>query len=182
MARPGNSKSHISTTFREEQHMKTLSLKHLLVCGAALLVMILFSACAGVGSTQQSLSGSVVSVNPSTHTVVLSVNGQRDTITNVPDSIIQALSGHVGQTYGIQVTTNSDGTFSVVGGTNVTPEASDGTPEANDTPTSNETPTAVEQGSIEFFGNIIASSNTSVTVSMPDGSQISMTLNGTDLG
>lgn len=162
--------------------MKTLNLRHFLVSGAVLLVMMLFSACAGVGSNgQQTLSGSIVSANGST--VVISVNGQQDTIKNVPANIIQSLQGQVGKLYSITVTTNSDGSFSIVSGTNVLLENSEGTPEANQTPeTNNETPTTVEQGSIEFFGTVTAHGNNSVSVSMPDGSQLSMSLNGTDLG
>jgi hypothetical protein len=163
--------------------MKKLNLRHFLVSGAILLVMMLFSACAGVGNGQQTLSGSVVSVNASTHTVVLNVNGQNETISNVPNDVIQALQGQVGKAYSITVTTNSDGTFSIVGGTNVTPETNEGTPEANTTPeTNNQTPTTVKQGSIEFFGTVKARGNNSITVSMPGGSQLEMTLNGTDLG
>lgn len=161
--------------------MKALNLKHILVSGAVLVMMILFSACAGVGTNGGSttLTGSILSASGST--VVISVGGKQDTINNVPASIVQQLSGQVGKVYTIQVNTNSDGTFSVVGGTNITLDNNEGTPEAGDTPTTNDTPTTVEQGSIEFFGSIIASSSSSVTVSMPDGSNLAMALNGTDL-
>ncbi len=163
--------------------MKTLNLRHFLVSGAVLLVMILFSACAGVGSSngQQTLSGSIVSASGST--LVISVNGQQDTIKNVPANIIQSLQGQVGKLYSITVATNSDGSFSIVSGTNVLLDNSEGTPEANQTPeTNNETPTTVEQGSMEFFGTLKAHVNNTITVSMPDGSMLSMTLNGTDFG
>lgn len=161
--------------------MKTLNLRHFLVSGAVLLVMILFSACAGVGNGQQTLSGSIVSA--SGNTVVLSVSGQQETIRNVPANIVQQLQGQVGKVYSITVTTNSDGSFSIASGTNVILDNSEGTPEANQTPeTNNETPTTVEQGGIEFFGTIKARGNNSITVSMPDGSLLPMTLNGTDLG
>jgi hypothetical protein len=157
--------------------MKSLNVRHVLVSGAVLLVMILFSACAGVGNgqqTQKTLTGSIVSASGST--VVISINGQQDTIKNVPASIVQELQSQVGKVYSIQVQTNSDGSFSIVGGTNVTLDNSEGTPEVGNTPTT------TEQGSIEFFGTVKAHGNNSVTVSMPDGSQLSMTLNGTDLG
>jgi hypothetical protein len=162
--------------------MKALNLKHVFICGAALIVMILFSACAGVGGTNGSttLTGSIVSASGTT--VVINVNGQQDTITNVPATIVQQLSSQVGKVYTINVNASGNGSFSFTTGSSVTQDTNDGTPEVGDTPTTNETPTTVEQGSIEFFGNIIASSSSSVTVSMPDGSQLSMTLNGTDLG
>jgi hypothetical protein len=158
--------------------MKALNLKHILVCGAALVAMILFSACAGIGSGTTTLTGSIVSASGTT--VVIDVNGQQDTITNVPAQIVQQLSSQVGKVYTINVSSSGNGSFSF-SGTNVTQDNSEGTPEANDTPTTNETATTVEQGNIEFFGNIIASGNNNVTVSMPDGSQLQMTLNGTDL-
>jgi hypothetical protein len=163
--------------------MKTLNLRHFLVSGAVLLVMILFSACAGVGSSngQQTLSGSIVSASGGT--LVISVNGQQDTIKNVPANIIQSLQGQVGKVYSITVTTNSDGSFSIVSGSNVLLDNSEGTPEPNQTPeTNNQTPTTVEQGNIQFFGTVKARGNNNVTVSMPDGSQLVMSLNGTDLG
>lgn len=160
--------------------MKTLNLRHLLVSGAVLLVMILFSACAGVGSGQQTLTGSIVSA--SGNTVVISVNGTQETLKNVPASIVQQLQGQVGKTYSITVTTNSDGSFSIVSGSTPILDNQEGTPETNQTPETNTTATTTEQGSIEFFGTVQSSSSNSITVSMPDGQTLQMTLNGTDLG
>ncbi|TMF41935.1 MAG: hypothetical protein E6I32_19295, partial [Chloroflexi bacterium] len=159
--------------------MKTTVLRKMVVSIAVLVVMILFSACAGVGSNgQQTLSGSIVSVNASTHTVVLNVNGQQDTITNVPDNVIQLLQGQVGKMYGVQVTQNSDGSFSIVGGTNVTSENNQGTPETNETPNSNETSTpetgTPAQGTIKFNGNVQSSGTNSLVVSLPGGGTISL--------
>ncbi|HYT28614.1 MAG TPA: DUF5666 domain-containing protein [Ktedonobacteraceae bacterium] len=169
--------------------MKTSVLRKMVVSFAVLVVMILFSACAGVGSNGQStLSGSIVSVNASTHTVVLNVNGQQDTITNVPDNVIQLLQGQVGKMYGVQVTQNSDGSFSIVGGTNVTPENNQGTPETTETPSSsNETNTpetgTPAQGTIKFNGNVQSSGTNSLVVSLPGGGTLSVSTNGsTDLG
>lgn len=161
--------------------MKTSAIRNLIVGGAVLVMMILFSACAGVGS--QNLSGSIVAVNPTTHTVVLNVNGQNETISGVPDNVISLLQNQVGKSYTVQVTTNSDGSFSIVGGTNFTPEQAN-TPEANTTPETNTTTTITQnvQGSIEFFGTVRSTSNNILVVSMPDGSQLPMTTNGTDLG
>lgn len=159
--------------------MKPSIVRHVIASAAILVVMILFSACAGVGNSnnsQQTMSGSVVSVNPTTHTVVLNVGGQTETITNVPTNVLTLLQGQVGHVYSVDVTTNSDGTFSLVSGT-------DATPEVGDTPTTNETstPTTAVQGSIEFIGTLKVTSSSSIVVSMPDGSQISMSLNNTDL-
>ena len=162
--------------------MKTSVLRKVVVSIAVLVVMILFSACAGVGSNgngQQTLSGSIVSVNASTHTVVLNVSGQQDTITNVPDSVIQILQGQVGKMYGVQVTQNSDGSYSIVAGTNVTPENNQGTPET--TPNSNETNTpetgTPALGTIQFIGKVQSSGSNSLVVSKPDGGTLSVTTN-----
>jgi len=149
--------------------------RNVIVGGAVLVMMILFSACAGVGS--QSLSGSIVSVNAATHTVVIDVNGQNETISSVPANVISLLQGEVGKNYNVQVTTNSDGSFSIVGGTNPTPE----TNTTNDTTTTTTTSNTNVQGSIEFFGTVKSTGNNSLVVSMPDGSQLSMTASGTDL-
>lgn len=89
--------------------MKALNLKHVLVCGAALIVMILFSACAGVGSGSTTLTGSIVSASGTT--VVIDVNGQQDTITNVPANIVQQLSSQVGKVYTIDVNASGSGSF-----------------------------------------------------------------------
>ncbi len=156
--------------------MKTSMVRNVIVGGAVLVMMILFSACAGVGS--QSLSGSIVSVNAATHTVVLDVNGQNETISSVPANVITLLQGEVGKNYNVQVTTNSDGSFSIVGGTNPTLE----TNTTNDTTTTTTTTSNTNvQGSIDFFGTVKSTGNNSLVVSMPDGSQLSMTTSGTDL-
>jgi Domain of unknown function (DUF5666) len=169
--------------------MKTSFLRKVVISIAILVVMVLFSACSGLGNGQSSLTGSVVSVNASTGTVVLSVNGQQDTITHVPATVIQFLQSHglVGKTYTIQVTTNSDGTFSIVSGSNVSLDNNEGTPTTdqttttNETPT-NETPTANEPGTLQFYGTVQSAGSNSLVVTMPGGGTLSFTTNGaTDL-
>jgi len=140
----------------------------------------------GVGG-QQTLTGSLVSVNAATHTVILNVNGLQDTIVNVPDSIILMLQGQVGKVFAFQVTTNSDGSFSLVGGSNVIPESNQGTPPVNNTPNSNQTPTTVTgtptADTIQFIGNVQSSGSNSLVISMPGGGSLSMDTNSsTDLG
>src|SRR5579864_8966964 len=153
--------------------------KQIVVSIAALVVMVLFTACAGVGTTPggTTFRGSVVSVNAQSHSVTLSVNGQNQTISGLTDQEIALLQNQVGKVYAIQVTQNSDSSYSIVTGTNVTPEA-------NETPSNNETPSSVnEPGSIEFIGNVTNSSNSNFAVSMPNGSSLSMSTNAqTDLG
>lgn len=154
--------------------------KQFVVGIAALVVMILFTACAGVGTTPggtTTFSGSVVSVNAQNHSVTLNVNGQNQTISGLTDQEIALLQNQVGKVYAIQVTQNSDGSYNIENGTNVTPEA-------NETQTSNnETPSVNEPGSIEFIGNVTNNSNSNFVVSMPNGSSLSMSTNTqTDLG
>src|SRR5712692_6475606 len=72
--------------------MNLLVVRRMIVGIAVLVVMVLFSACAGVGANGVSLSGSVVSVDSTNHTVTLSVNGQNTTIKNVPDNVITETS------------------------------------------------------------------------------------------
>ncbi len=150
---------------------------------AALVVMVLFTACAGVGTnagaSTLNLSGSVVSVDTQHDSVTVSVNGQTKTINNVPSNVLTALQSQVGKIYSFQVTQNSDGSYNIVSGTNVTPEANEGiTPETN-----NETPSVNEPGNIQFIGNITSNSNGSIVVNMPNGSSLSVNTNAqTDLG
>ena len=167
--------------------MRTSFLRKVVISIAILVVMVLFSACSGLGNGQSTLTGSIVSVNASTGTVVISVNGQQDTITHVPASIIPSLQSQVGKVYTIQVTTNSDGTFSIVGGSNFTPSNSEGTPTTDETSTTNETPTnetptANEPGTLQFYGTVQSAGSNSLVVTMPGGGTLSFTTNGaTDL-
>jgi hypothetical protein len=157
--------------------MNLLVVRRMIVGIAVLVVMVLFSACAGVGANGTSLSGSVVSVDSTNHTVTLSVNGQNTTIKNVPDSVITLLQGQQGKVYSFQVAQNSDGSYTIETGTNGTPEVQEGSPEANQTSSAN------EPGSIQFIGKIASSSNGNIVVSLPDGSSFSMSTNAqTDLG
>ncbi|HVB72603.1 MAG TPA: DUF5666 domain-containing protein [Ktedonobacteraceae bacterium] len=163
--------------------MKKSFVRNVVAGIAVLVVMIMVSACSGLSNGQNTLTGSVVSVNASTNTVVLSVNGQNDSINHVPADIIQLLQSQVGKVYTVQVTTNSDGSFSIVGGSNVTLDNNQGTPNANETPNTNETATTNEPGSIEFFGKVQSTGANSLVVSMPNGSTLSLATNSTtDLG
>ena len=155
--------------------------KQLVVGVAALVLMIMFTACAGVGTTGSNgltnltFSGSVVSVDTANHSVTLNVNGQTKTINNIPDNVISNLQNQVGKFYAIQVTQNSDGSYSIQSGTNVTPEA-------NETPDTNQTSSVNEPGSIDFIGSVQSANSANVVVKMPDSSTLSLVVNGqTDL-
>ena len=171
--------------------MKTSFVRHLVISVAVLVVMVLFSACSGLGNGQTTVTGSIVSANPSTGIVVINANGQQETIKNVPASVIQALlnQGAVGKTYSVTVTTNSDGSFSIVSGSNFTlsnnegsPTTNEGSPTSNDTPTTNETSTTNEPGSMTFYGHVQSEGGNSFVVTMPTGGTLSFTTNSsTDL-
>jgi hypothetical protein len=90
-------------------------------------------------------------------------------IKNIPDNIIGNLQNQVGKFYSIQVTQNSDGTYSIQSGTNVTPEA-------NETPDTNQTSNVNEPGSIEFIGNVQSVTSSSIVVKLPDGSALTMSI------
>jgi len=155
--------------------------KQIVVGIAALVLMIMFTACAGVGTSNgvnslPSLTGQVVSVDLNNHTVTLNVNGQTRTIKNIPNDVLANLQSQVGKVYTFQVTQNSDGSYNIQSGTNVTPES-------NETPNSNETSNVNEPGSIDFIGNVQSINSGSIVVRLPDGSTLSMSIvNGqTDL-
>src|SRR5260370_25557466 len=95
---------------RRRDKMNLLVVRRMIVGIAVLGVMVLFSACAGVGvgANGVSLSGSVVSVDSTNHTVTLSVNGQNTAIKNVPDKVRTLLQGHGGKAYCVHVTKNGD--------------------------------------------------------------------------
>src|SRR5271169_6696658 len=107
--------------------MNQKTVKQIVVGIAALVLMIMVTACAGVvtpstdGLTNHVYSGSVVSVDPSNHTVTLNVNGQTKTINNIPDNVMSNLESQVGKSYSIEVVQNSDGSYSIQSGTNVSP-------------------------------------------------------------
>lgn len=160
---------------------KTHLWRKIVLSVVGLVLMILFTACSGVGTngpgTITSLTGTITNVNAANHTVTLSVNNQTYTIGNLSDQEIQALQGQVGKIYTIQVTQNSDGSYSITAGTN--PTLSDNeTPGVNETPTNDETPSSTgASGSISFVGPVQSTSSSSLVVKMPDGSTLNMAIN-----
>ena len=161
------------------------------VCACSLFVMMLFTACSGTivsgtgtGTSAGTITGSVVSVNQANHSVIVNVNGQQLTISGLTDQQVSQLQGAVGKTWSFQVT-GSNGSYQVSSGTD--PQENDsGTPEANVTPeANNETPNAnvSEPGSISFSGAVQSVNANSITVKMPNGDTLSMSINNlTDRG
>jgi len=155
---------------------------------AGLLLMALFTACAGVSTTNDtvSITGTIQSVNVANGTVTLSVQGQSQPIVikGLSSAQASALQSHVGKTYTITATQNSDGSYQINVGSNPV-QSAPGAPEGIETPNGNETSGTPVQGSISFIGKVqsVSSDNSSIVVIMPDGSTLPMKIvNGqTDL-
>jgi len=173
------------------------------VCVVALVFMVLVSACAGVAGNTTSVTGSVLSINAQQHSVSLKFNGQTITVNGLTDqevALLQAQSSKI-SSISLQATQNSNGSYTISAGQNSVTITftsggsstfnSDGTPEANnnetpgatETPNTNEPQGQNEPGSISFIGTVKSVGNSSIVVSLPDGSTLPMSIvNGqTDL-
>src|SRR5437660_4532821 len=160
-------------------------LRLLVASVCCLVIMVLFTACSGTlvgsagpnGSTQ--VTGSIVSVNPQAHSVVLNVNGQQVTVSGLTDAQGPALQTQVGKQYTIQVTPAGTSTYSINTGTD--PHEDDNGSQGIST---QNTPGANEPGSIKYIGTVQSSGNGRITVRMPDGQALQMNIvNGqSDLG
>jgi len=156
--------------------MKSPLLKKFLFSVVGLVVMILFAACSGVGSpgTTLTLSGTITGVSSTNHSVTISSGGQSYTVTGLTDQEVQALSSQINKVYTIHVTQNSDGNYTLTTGTEPTPGAEEGTPNANETPS-----TSTGTGSISFTGPVQSASSSSLTVKLPDNSTLTIGINAT---
>ena len=156
----------------------------ILVCVIGLLMMILVTACAGVpGTSGNTITGAIVSVNAAQHSATLNVNGQQVTVSGLTDQQVTTLQAQVGKTYTIQVTQGSGNSYTI--NSNSTPELIEtNTPQPNVTETTNSTEpqTSLEQGNISFTGKVQSAGNNRIVVSMPNGQTLSMSINSqTDL-
>ena len=156
----------------------------ILVCVIGLLMMILVTACAGVpGTSGNTITGAIVSVNTAQHSATLNVNGQQVTVSGLTDQQVTTLQAQVGKTYTIQVTQGSGNSYTI--NSNSTPELIEtNTPQPNVTETTNSTEpqTSLEQGNISFTGKVQSAGNNRIVVSMPNGQTLSMSINSqTDL-
>jgi len=155
----------------------------------ALFVMVLFTACSvagtdtgvvtgtGVPGNIPGITGQVVSVNPSAHSVVVNVNGTNYTVGGLSDQEVTTLQSSVGKVWNFQVT-GSNGSFTITTGT--TPREQDNTtPQVNVTPENNgnQGTGAAAQGNISFYGAVQSVSTTSISVKMPNGDIIPMSIN-----
>lgn len=155
----------------------------LLVGIVALIVLLVVSACTGIAGTTtgstSTITGTVVSVNATQHSAVLNVNGQQVTVTGLTDQQVAALQTQVGKTTTLAVT-GSGATVTISTNATIEPAEtaavqSQGTPTAAQlTPT--QPATTFAPGSINFLGRVRSVSSTSIAVSMPNGSTLSMNI------
>jgi hypothetical protein len=150
------------------------------VCIVGLLLMVLVTACAGVGSTSTggaiTIRGTLISVNTSQHSATVNVNGQQVTVSGLTDQQVADLQPQVGRTYSLQVT-GSGNSYTIV--PNSTPALSETeTPVVNATSSVGVTqpPTTFAPGSIDFMGRVRSVSSSGLTVSMPNGRTLSMSI------
>jgi hypothetical protein len=152
----------------------------ILVGAIGLLMMILVTACAGVpGTSGNTITGAIVSVNTAQHSATLNVNGQQVTVSGLTDQQVTTLQAQVGKTYTLQVTQGSGNSYTI--NSNSTPELNEtNTPQPNVTETTNST--SLEQGNISFTGKVQSVGNNRILVSMPNSQTLSMSINSqTDL-
>ena len=145
----------------------------ILVCVMGLLMMILVTACTGVaGTSGNTITGAIVSVNTAQHSATLNVNGQQVTVSGLTDQQVTTLQAQVGKTYTLQVTQGSGNSYTI--NSNSTPELNEtNTPQANSTGPQ----TSLEQGNISFTGKVQSVGNNRIVVSMPNGQTLSMSIN-----
>lgn len=152
---------------------------------AALMMVLLMSACSGLAGIGNStgnsvtITGKITAVDAQHGSVTLDVNGQNYTISGLNATQVSELQGQVGKTYQISATQNSDGNYTVTVGNNsinveTNPSATPGV--ETETPDNNETPTANEPGSIKFTGKVLQVTSNAVTIAMPNGQSLNMNI------
>jgi len=156
----------------------------------SLFMMMMFTACQGLAipgtngpSGSATLTGQVQSVNAPTHSATFNVNGQQITINGLTDQQISLLRSQQSKTFSIRGIQTGTNTYTI--STNTQPQKNDNaTPGITINAPENHSNDANEPGTIDFIGMVRSTSNGTITVSMPDGQELSMNIvNGlTDLG
>jgi hypothetical protein len=168
--------------------MKSHLLRNMVFTAIGLVLLIMLTACAGVGTNANgsitSITGTISSVNTANHSVTLSVGGTSYTVNGLSDQEVQTLQSQIGKTYTVQVTQNSDGSYTLTVGTN--PTQTNATPGVNETPDTTETPGTTETpdatettsstGSFTLVGPVQSASSSSLTVTMPDGTALTIAI------
>lgn len=160
--------------------MKAQPLQKIVFSIVGLVLLVLFTACAGVGTNGSTISitGTITDVNPANHSVTLSAGSQSYTINGLTDQQVQELQSQKGQTYTIQATQNSDGSYTITVG-NGPVQANGQTPGTNGiTPTATgaSSTTGVPGSISSLVGPVQNVSSSSLTVTMPDGTALTMAI------
>ena len=158
------------------------------ICSIAIL--LLFGACSSIAngaSTGGTIVGRIQSINATNHSVVLNINGQNITVSDLNDSQITNLQTQVGKTYSfsVQATQNSTNSYTINNNTEPT-ENDNATPIVSVTEAPNDGVNN-ETGSLSFTGRVQQVNGNTVVVGMPNGQALSMVVvNGqsdlTDIG
>ncbi|MBV9690095.1 MAG: hypothetical protein JO202_10355 [Ktedonobacteraceae bacterium] len=156
--------------------MKTFLLRRgrmLIVAVFSLFLLVVFAACNtgslgtnSNGSGTASVTGSVVSVNTVTHSLMLNINGQQVTVTGLTDQQLAAIQSQVGKTYTIQATQSGTNTYTINAGTEPQEQADNATSGIS----------SVGAGSIKFIGKVLSANSTAISVSMPDNQTMNLNL------
>jgi len=120
-------------------------------------------------------------VSAADHSVTLSVGGQQVKVSGLTDAQISALQSQLGKTYTVQVTSTGTNAYTINSGTN--PQAANDNAAAATTttnqPQATSQPQAVSQpGTIQFIGRVRSVNASNITVVMPNGDAIPMSLAG----
>jgi len=166
--------------------MKQHILQHLRgigFCIVGFVLMVMFTACAGVNGTGTgstvSVTGSVQSVDTTNDTVTLNVQGQSITIKGLTSAQVAAIQPHVGKVYTISATQSSDGSYTITNGSNpINDDSTTGVTQGiqTETPNNDGTPGVNEPGSIAFVGKVQSVTSSNIVVSMPNGQSLSMSI------
>lgn len=166
--------------------MKQLLVRHirvfLVLCISSFLLLTI-AACSGVtpsttGGNTVTITGSIQSVNAANHSVTISVSGQSYTINGLTDAEITQLQSQVGKTYQITAKQNADGSYTIAAGTSPLSETN-ATPGVTVTATASPSTGTNEPGSISYIGKVQSVDANSITVSMPSGDNITMSISAT---
>jgi hypothetical protein len=151
----------------------------IIVVLCSICAILLFAACEGVSGGATTISGKILSVNSTAHSVTVqgSVNGQQQTLTisGLTDQQIATLKGQTGN-YNFQVIPN--GTSYTISSDSQPISQSEATPEGvtPEATTTGTTSIGNVQGNVSFIGRVQSINGTNLVVLMPNGNPLSMTI------
>ena len=141
--------------------------------------LLLFSACSSLATgtgTGGTIVGKLQSVSAANHSVVVNVNGQNITVSNLTDQQITSLQTQVGKTYTFQVqaTQNSSNSYTI--NSNTDPTENDNATAIVDVTETPNTNVDTEIGSLSFMGRVQQVNGSTIVVAMPNRQTLTMTV------